>query len=336
MKILKVLFVFIVILAAMYLLISAFIPKNWEVKKSIVINKPIKTVIYEAKRYGGKFSVAPFYGSDSSCKSEFFGVLGNSHSGYNWKCQSEIGKGKITYTRFNEFSIDYDLEIDAPNHSMGNGSIVFKDMGDSCYVEWFVSSISPFHLRIFNLFMNGKIGPIYQKGLVLLKKHCETLEILPNIETVEILGTEYIGIKGNVAINKLTPFFSLSNGQLNQYLNVEGRETAGPPCGIYYSRDKENNKTEVMAAFPMKLGPSLGLPNDTSGFNGYTIYVYPKYIITDYYGDYKYISLAHDALNAWLIDRTKNIKYPIIEQYITDAAVEPDTSKWLTKLYYQY
>lgn len=320
----------------MYLLISAFIPKHWEVNKTIVINKPFKTVIYEAKRFGGHFSVAPFFGSDSSCKSEFFGILGNVNSGYNWKCSSEIGKGKITYTRFNEASIDYDLEIDAPNHSIGSGSILFKDMGDSCAVEWFVNSVSPFHLRIFNLFMNGKIGPIYQKGLVLLKKHCETLAYLPKIETVQILGTEYIGIKENVSLNKITPFFALSYEQLKQHLNVEGSETAGPPCGLYYSWDKEKNKTNVMAAFPMKLGPSIGLPNDTSGFNGYTIYVYPNYITTDYYGDYKHISLAHDALNAWLFDRTKRVKYPIVEQYITDPAVEPDTSKWLTKVYYQY
>lgn len=320
----------------MFLLISAFIPKNWDVTKSIVINKPIKTVVYEAKRFGGKFSVAPFYGSDSSCKPAFFGVLGNINSGYTWKCANEIGNGKITYTRFNEFSIDYNLEIDALNHSRGTGSILFKDLGDSCGVEWNVISISPFHMRIFNLFMSGTIGPVYENGLSLLKKHCETLENLPKIETIEVLGTEYIGIRGNIAMNKLAPFFASSYSQLNQHLNVEGKETAGPPCGLYYSWDKEKNKTEIMAAFPMKLGPSIGLPVDTSGFNGYTIYVYPNYIVTDYYGDYKYLSSAHDALNAWLLDRTKRLKYPKVEQFITDPAIEPDTSKWLTKLYFQY
>ena len=336
MKIFKVLFVFIVILAALYLLISAFIPKQWEVSKTIVIKKPLKTVMYEAKRFGGNFSVAPFFGSDSSCSSKFFGVLGNVNSGYSWKCSNEIGNGKITYTQFNENTIEYNLEIDAANYCKGEGSITFKDLGDSCAVEWSVSSISPFHLRIFNLFMSGKIGPVYHKGLALLKKHCETLENLPKIETVQVLGIEYIGIKDKVALDKLAPFFEFGYGQLNHHLNVEGKETAGPPCGLYFSRDKENNKSEVMAAFPMKLGPSVGLPKDTSGFNGYTIYVYPNYIVTDYYGDYKYLSLAHAALDAWLLDRTKRLKYPIVEQYITDPGIEPDTSKWLTKVYYQY
>jgi effector-binding domain-containing protein len=336
MKILKVLFVFIVILAAMFLLISAFIPKNWDVKKNIVINKPIKTVLYEAKRFGGQFCITPFYKSDSSCKPVFFGVLGNIKSGYKWKCANDLGNGKITYTSFNAFSIDYELELDAPNHSIGKGSLVFKDLGDSCAVEWNVVSVSPFHMRIFNLFMSGKISPVYEHGLSLLKKHCETLEDLPKIETVDVLGTEYIGIKGNIAIKKIAPFLASNYSQMNQYLNVEGKETAGPPCGLYFSWDKENNKTEMMAAFPMKLGPSIGLPSDTSGFNGYTIYVYPNYIVTDYYGDYKYLSLAHDALNAWLFDRTKRLKYPIVEQYITDKAIEPDTSKWLTKIYFQY
>lgn len=336
MKILKVLFVFVLILAAMFLLISAFIPNKWDVRQSIIIKKSIKTVMYEAKRFGGNFSIAPFASIDSSCKTKFFGVLGEPNSGYTWKCADEKGSGKITYTAFNKNSIDYTLEINAPYPSTGNGEISFKDLGDSCAVEWQVSSASPFHLRIFNLFMDGKIGPIYKKGLSLLKTHCETLEALPKIETVVVMGTEYIGIRENLSMNKLTPFLASSYAQLMQFLSIEGKETAGPPCSLYFTWDKENNKSEVVAALPMKLGPSLGLPSDTSGFNGYTIYVYPNYIVTDYYGDYKYLSLAHDALNAWLFDRTKRLKYPTVEQYVTDPMIEPDTSKWLTKIYYQY
>ena len=54
----------------------------------------------------------------------------------------------------------------------------------------------------------------------------------------------------------------------------------------------------------------------------------------DFYGPYEESALAHYAFDSYFKKNNLTVKLPIIEEYITDPANEPDSSKWLTKIYY--
>ena len=56
-------------------------------------------------------------------------------------------------------------------------------------------------------------------------------------------------------------------------------------------------------------------------------------ITTDYYGPYDGLGAAHEALRAWVIDRGHQPEWGGWEIYETDPGSEPDSSKWLTRVY---
>ena len=56
--------------------------------------------------------------------------------------------------------------------------------------------------------------------------------------------------------------------------------------------------------------------------------------VIDYYGAYEGIGDAHWAMDAFLKKNNLKAGAPVIEEYVTDPGIEPDQSKWLTKIYY--
>jgi effector-binding domain-containing protein len=59
-----------------------------------------------------------------------------------------------------------------------------------------------------------------------------------------------------------------------------------------------------------------------------------KALKVDYYGDYAGSEQAHVAIMEYIDQNGLTAKEPVIELYITDPGMEPDTSKWLTTIYY--
>ena len=59
-----------------------------------------------------------------------------------------------------------------------------------------------------------------------------------------------------------------------------------------------------------------------------------KALLVDYYGDYARTEEAHVAIDKYLNNHNLTFRFPVIEQYVTDPELEPDPSKWLTKVVY--
>ncbi len=56
-------------------------------------------------------------------------------------------------------------------------------------------------------------------------------------------------------------------------------------------------------------------------------------ITTDHYGPYEGLGAAHEALRTWAIDHGHQPEWGGWEVYETDPGSEPDSSKWLTRVY---
>jgi len=56
-------------------------------------------------------------------------------------------------------------------------------------------------------------------------------------------------------------------------------------------------------------------------------------ITTDYFGAYEGLGAAHQALRKWLSDKGVDPDDTAWEVYETDPSSEPDSSKWLTRVY---
>ena len=98
------------------------------------------------------------------------------------------------------------------------------------------------------------------------------------------------------------------------------------PFGLYFTWDEENQQTEMAAAIP------VSQPTTLAPFESFEVKE-QKALLIDFYGPYEKLGDAHHAMDAHI--RANNLKTCIaLEQYDTDPGQEPDSSKWLTKIYY--
>jgi effector-binding domain-containing protein len=335
MRIIKIVFVFVLILAGLCLLISAFIPADFSVERSATVKAPLKTVYYEVKKLSNEFSIKPWSEKDSTLKLEFIGDDGKAGSSYSWTSE-EVGEGTMTLTAFSKNLIEYQLIFVKPMKAENAGYFSFEDLGDSCRVSYEVHGHTPFLFRIFNLFMDGSIGPMFERSLQLIKEHCEKIPEMAETEKISVNGTEYLGIRAIINWSDIGKFFGESMVSLAKQMEMDGLEPAGPPRGLFYVWDTANFKTEMVAAMPLTAGPAMGFALDTVNVDGFDILVYPRTLVVNYVGSYDGTGRAHEAIDKWLADEKKRASYPVMEEYVTDPAIEPDTAKWLTKIYYMY
>jgi effector-binding domain-containing protein len=91
--------------------------------------------------------------------------------------------------------------------------------------------------------------------------------------------------------------------------------------------DEQKGTTDMAAAVPLKGSLDEGAVE--------TIKLpASKGFVVDYYGPYEGVEYAHKALDYHIRENWLTQKPPVIESYVTDPSQEPDTTKWLTKIYY--
>ena len=132
----------------------------------------------------------------------------------------------------------------------------------------------------------------------------------------------YAGVRKDVPIADITPFFADNFGRIMQ---KAGDQAAGMPCSLTYVWDEENQVADIAAAVPV-----------TGSVEGLTMFDIPagKMLMIDYFGAYEAIGAAHVAMDQYMQAHQMEMIPPAIEAYITDPGMEPDTSKWLTRLTY--
>ena len=178
--------------------------------------------------------------------------------------------------------------------------------------------------------MDAMIGPDFEKGLDLLKEIIENEKAAIekfDIQTGIFPAKNYASIRNEVSFSEMQTFFQNSYAQIQQGIQIKRLGITGAPAGLYYTWDEQHMKSDMAAAFPIRGNLK------TDDIEMIHIPAQTAYRI-DYYGAYEGLYYAHLALGYYLNESGLKMKMPCIEEYITDPIAEPDTSKWLTKIYY--
>jgi effector-binding domain-containing protein len=133
--------------------------------------------------------------------------------------------------------------------------------------------------------------------------------------------------RDKLSFDKLSQFFGPQYGAIYGGLQKLGMASTNPPYAFYYSIDEKNNLTDLAAAVEVN-DPDIVLP----GFNKVTLPA-GKVISTQHVGSYDTMMPAYEALDKYLKEKGLQ-KDLVIEQYLSDPAVEKDPSKWKTNIFY--
>jgi effector-binding domain-containing protein len=102
---------------------------------------------------------------------------------------------------------------------------------------------------------------------------------------------------------------------------------SGAPVGLYFDYDEQSMTTNMAAAIPIRGKLTEGDVRTITIPRSAACYV-------DYYGPYSGLLYPHEAIDFYLKKNRLTNQSPVIEEYITDPMSEPDSTKWLTKIYY--
>src|SRR5690348_16360263 len=97
MIILKIIGIVLLWLIALFLIVSAILPADYKVERSIVIKAPVSTV-YEEVRYFKNFNYwSPWYSLDTTATIEITGTDGEVGAKYSWTSKKDdVGSGSMT------------------------------------------------------------------------------------------------------------------------------------------------------------------------------------------------------------------------------------------------
>lgn len=332
MKALKIIGIIILALIALVIVLGLVAPKKYDVSRKVIIDAPGQLVFRQVQYWKNWQAWSPWAEMDSTMQVTFEGVDGTLGSAYQWT-GARVGSGKMTNTGIKAGEqIDYHLHFLKPWDSESDGYVRLADTPAGTEVTWGFYGTTPFPWNILNLFlsMDKMLGKDFDRGLQLLKQQVEAQVAAAmkfKINVIDFPAKTYAAIRKQITMDQVQPFLAESYSAIRTAIGKALLPMAGAPCSIYFTWDETTGSTDMAAAIPIPRPKNLGEVTtiQVPAAKAYTI---------DYFGPYQQIASAYDALDIYFAKNNLTPKQFVIEEYLTDPQQEPDSSKWLTRVYF--
>lgn len=328
MKALKILLYIVLGLGALWMLLGLFAKKDYRIERSTEIAAP-REIIYDQVRFFKNLkNWSPWHVYDPAMKTEITGTDGEAGARYNWSGNDKVGKG---YQQLKSTAPER-IEIDV-NWGWGISPVAFSLEAlpdDKTKVTWSMDMHVAFPWNAFAMLtdVNAFVGKDFENGLANLKKVCEQIAH-PRYRGYEVVETElpikyYIGVRKVVDTAELTAYFQENISKIARWMSAQKIPPGGAPAGLYWTWGAT---TDMAAAIPAAADTRLD-STITFPVGGATA------LVIDHTGPYEGIGEAHFAMDDYMAEKKLRNIPPVIEEYVSGPADEPDTLKWLTKIIY--
>ena len=326
----KVLYI-LVALVAIYLVLCLVGPADTRVERTGVINAPASAVQATLADFNAFPKWSPWKEYDPSMKTTVEGEPGKPGHKYSWEGNKEVGKGTMVLEGIRGDSLLQTLDM---GYGPSQVYMVTKEASGATNLTWGFYSKTPFLFRPMGLFMDmdKMMGPDFEKGIANLKTLVESnvAAAAPKYEVKELIWESertYYGNKtANLAMDRVAGMLGENFPMI--YADMEKNKVtpeSAPSC-LVYSWNDSTMSGDMAAAF--------AAPKDAK-LKGWVKHTVPagKVLMVEYYGSPDNTYPAHEAVVNYLKER--NLSHGlVIEEFVTDPGKEPDTSKWLTNIYY--
>ncbi len=342
MRALKTILIILLALLALFVILALMGPKTFRVERSTVIAAAPEVVFNRVGKLEEMKNWGPWQAMDKDQVQHIEGTDGTVGAVWKWEGDT-VGKGmqEITAIVPNK-SVRTRLTFLEPMKAVNEGTYDLEPLGDSTRITWGLQGENGFLGRVMNLFMDmdAMIGPDFERGLGNLKLLAEAdakaiaeqqAKMVDGFEVniVERPALWYLGERKRVKWKDMDAFYSRVLGKAMGITHAAGVQPAAAPSGLFYAWDEDGQEADMMAGIPVPV-------TATAKLKGMTLVEVPagKAYVIDHYGPYANTAKAHEAIDKKIKADGATLGPVVIEEYITDPAAEPDTSKWLTRVVY--
>ena len=333
-KIFRILVIILIVLAAIVSGLGLFARNDYHFERSITIDAPRDTVYQFVRYFENMKAWSPWADIDPEMQDSIFGKDGQVGTVYKWKSEKGAGEGWQRITVMNPDRIEMEVKIFKPWESTAPAFMTFEEQDSLTKVSWGYDMYIGFPWNGLAMFTNveGGLGRDYEHGLENLKKICERMAH-PTYNGYEVVLEEsvekhFAGVRGLIPFSELSTYYQDTLPAVFQQLQADNILIAGQPAGLYWNWDDSTQTTDMAAVIPVAA--------DAKPAEGIELFTLPAGQIAkvDFFGSYDSISQAHLALDTFMLQNNLEQIPPGIEQYISDPATEPDSTKWLTRVMY--
>jgi effector-binding domain-containing protein len=252
-------------------------------------------------------------------------------AGYSWKSSDpKVGSGKVEIIGTNledsiQVLLDFMPEVPAKS------TFAFVQDEHGLVLNWsidFEMNKNPF-LRYLGLFMDRWIGKDFEEGLIQLESFAiDEAALHPplRIELKEVSSFAYIYLERKTSFNEISQTLGIAYAELMKQIRNPGIQMTGAPFALYLAYDSLT--TTLQAGIPVQpwFKPGAQVKLDTIKK--------VKALVGYYYGPYSGISSAYERLKKYSQTHNFILDDYTWESYVTDPGTEPDSTKWLTEIYF--
>jgi len=166
----------IIIVIAVIIVLALVAPKNYDISRSISINKPLPAVFSYLKLINNQDNWSPWAEKDPNMIKTLSGVDGKVGFVSTWIGNKDVGEGEQEITGIVENKvIESQLRFLKPFKSTSDAYLRVAVDGKGTLVTWGFSGENKFPISIFMLFMNmdKTVGKDFEYGLNKLQKILE-------------------------------------------------------------------------------------------------------------------------------------------------------------------
>lgn len=325
---------------ALLLIIPAFMPSSVQVERSIEIEAPVELVFDQVVDLKKNFNWSPWAEKDTAMEVTWGETTSGIGASYSWTGNDEVGSGTMTIAEVQENAfIRNDLDFGDMGKGTGtwkfesvtaegeeNGTPVTKvTWGMDSELEWPIG-------RYLGPMMDGWVGPDFEKGLANLKEVAESIPVEPEIpiELIDVMEVSMLSVKDSISMDQIGPKMGEMYGEVIGVMQSNEMEMRSHPVCVYHVWNQEGGYTVVEAGIPILKDAKVKVSGNVmrSGIPPC------KAAMAVHTGAYDNLDKTHWAIDEWIKESNMQVTGAPWEVYITDPETEPDTSKWVTEVYY--
>ena len=156
------------------LIVAALLPKIYNIEKTIIIKKPVRSVMNRVGNLNDYANWNPWQQSEPTSSRIITGSPFTTGHTYAWQGK-KVGMGSLTIRSIDDKHIHFDLQFLKPWKSKAKDNWLFEPWGDEeTKVTWQNSGTLPWPIaRLMGPILNKNLNYQFEKGLNNLKKMCE-------------------------------------------------------------------------------------------------------------------------------------------------------------------
>jgi effector-binding domain-containing protein len=340
MKVLKTIGVLLLSLFAIAMILMLVVPAKQHIERTIIINAPVSVVYKHLSNPATFYNWMVWCRKDTSIRTAVSDEASDVPGATTfWIGNPETsGKGMIEFISMKvNREIEHKVTFLEPRKEKAKSEFKLLDANGQTKLTWEFDLATPRPRNILNLFtsLDKKLGDEFEEGLINLKAIIEKTGVASAalnarsyaVQPMNFPATSFaVYQQEKVNRSDIPSFYATHLPRIYEEV-MTVKATPGSPSGLFYVWDEANQQSDMAAAIAVPAGTQIDN-------NDIQIVDIPasKAVYIDYYGDHSQTAQAYKSIDKYLLANSLKQKAPVIEQYITDPAIEKDTAKWLTKI----